>query len=426
MALDESLNIYDPISAVGRVMRGKTTEQRGMEARKGYEDIMREQSRASESVMREEKAAKEAQIAEEEKLAKEFAGKQRQLVEGYQAGIGQMPEADITKFDAPAAAEVAGMTAILGALTGMAGGRAALKSMAKFTEGHKQGREDLYKTEIANYERDLKRWKDNNALAKQILDQSIDLLSTDKSAAMVNLKRLDPVLQDGLILAKVKQGNVIGAKKDLDKAMELEGRLDLAVETALGRPPKVSDKQRIAITENQELLRRLQTLKNTADKKYFELASVPFIADKLADMRLDFQEVGIGELAKIFGLGIDDATVLWWKDYYDLVADVRKERFGATLTGNELKSFRQTTIKPSSTYEIATGVLDRQINLARQSHQNVMSQFGRDQQQPQAGAQGAGQGGNQALRQQAQAAISAGKDPAAVRAKFKDLTGEDL
>lgn len=380
MALDESLNIYDPISAVGKVMRGKTTEQRGMEARKGYEDMMREQSRASEDVMREEQKAKKAQITEEEKIAKDFAGKQRQLVEGYQAGIGQMPEADITKFDAPAAAEVAGMTAILGALTGMAGGRAALKSMAKFTEGHKQGREDLYKTEVANYERDLKRWKDNNTLAKQILDQSIDLLSTDKAAAMINLKRLDPILQDGLILAKVKQGNVIGAKKDLDKAMELEGRLDLAVETALGKPPKVSDKQRMAMVQNQELLRRLENLKNTAKKEYFQLAPL----DTLAKLRLSAQEVGLGDIAGILNLEVDNAAVLWWKDYFDLISEERKERFGATLTGNEKKSFRETIVEPSSTYDIGLGVLERKINLAKQSNQNVLQAFGRDQAQPQA------------------------------------------
>ena len=379
MALDESLNIYDPISAVGKVMRGKTTEQRGMEARKGYEDMMREQSRASEDVMREEQKAKKAQITEEEKIAKDFAGKQRQLVEGYQAGIGQMPEADITKFDAPAAAEVAGMTAILGALTGMAGGRAALKSMAKFTEGHKQGREDLYKTEVANYERDLKRWKDNNTLAKQILDQSIDLLSTDKSAAMINLKRLDPILQDGLILAKVKQGNVIGAKKDLDKAIELEGRLDLAVETAFGKPPKVSDKQRMAMVQNQELLRRLENLKNTAKKEYFQLAPL----DTLAKLRLSAQEVGLGDIAGILNLEVDNAAVLWWKDYFDLISEERKERFGATLTGNEKKSFRETIVEPSSTYDIGLGVLERKINLAKQSNQNVLQAFGRDQAQPQ-------------------------------------------
>jgi hypothetical protein len=45
--------------------------------------MLREQSSATENVMREEKRAKEAQINQEERLAKDFAGGQRRLVEGY-------------------------------------------------------------------------------------------------------------------------------------------------------------------------------------------------------------------------------------------------------------------------------------------------------------------------------------------------------
>lgn len=421
MALAEELNIYDPVAAAGRVMRGSTTEQRGGLARKGYEGLMREESAAREDVLREEQAAKKTMIEEEIGVEKDYAAQKRKEVEQYQAGLQPSPEPQITQFDANAAAEVAGITAILGALTGMKSGRAALKSMAGFTEGHKQGRQDLYKREIDNFEREYKRWKDNNVLAKQILDQSLDLLSTDRNAAMVNLKRLDPLIQDGLILAKVRQGDVVGAKQVFDKAIELENKLDVAIETALGKPPKISDKQRTAINQNQELLRRLQNLRNTAKKDYFALASVPLIADQLADLRIDMQEIGLGDLASIFGLDVTDQAVLWWKDYYDLIADIRKERFGATLTGNELKSFRQTSVKPSSTFEIGTGVLDRQIELARQSHQNVMQSIGREQ--PTAGA---AQTDVNTIRQQAQAAIAAGKDEAQVRAKFRELTGQEL
>jgi hypothetical protein len=426
MALQESLNVYDPISEVGKVMRGKTTEERGTAARQGYEKMLREQSLATENIMRQEKQTKEAQISEEERISKDFAGGQRRLVEGYQQKVGEVPQADITKFDAPAAAEVAGMTALLGALTGMAGGRAALKSMAKFTEGHKLGREDLYKTEVANYERDLKQWKDNNALAKQFLDQSIDLLSTDKTAAMVSLKRLDPILQDGLILAKVRQGKVVEAKKDMDKVIELEGRLDLAVETALGKPAKIDSKVRTAIREGSILIDRLEQLKSTAKPQYFQLSGgLP--SDKFAQFRLYLQETSegttVGDLANILGLSVDNAAVQWWKDYADLIADVRKERFGATLTGNEKQSFRQTVIEPSSSYQSGLGVLDRQLKAAERSYNRYLSEI---QRSPTQQAQQTGQTDNSVLRQQAQAAIESGKDPAQVRARYKQLTGEDL
>lgn len=418
MALADTLNKpFDPLAASSAIMGGGTAQARGAAARRGYPDILQAESRAREDVLREEQKAKKAAIDEEERIAKEFAGRERALSEEYRAGLQPAPEPQITKFDSAAAGELAIQTALLGALTGFVNAEASLGAIEGFTRGHKQGREDLYKQEVANHERNYKKWKDNNTLAKQILDDSLKLLSTDKTAAMVNLKRLEPLLQDGVILAKVKQGDVVGAKNLFDKAIDTENKIDSSVEIAVGKPPKVSDKQRMAMVQNQELLRRLENLKNTAKKEYFQLAPL----DKLAKLRLSMQEVGLGDIAGIFGLDVDNAAVLWWKDYFDLISEERKERFGATLTGNEKQSFRETIVEPSSTYDIGLGVLQRKIDLAKQSHQNVLQSLGREQQ-----AVAAPQGGNQALRQQAQAAIAQGKDAAAVRAKFKELTGEDL
>lgn len=409
---------FDPVSAVTSLTKGGTAEQRGAFARKSYPDVFMAESAARENVARSEAQAKKAAIDEEFRLAKEFAGKERQAVEKYQAGLEPAPEPQITKFDAAAAGELAVQTALLGALTGFVSAESSLGAMEGFTRGHKQGREDLYKQQVQDFERSYKRWKDNNTLAKQILDDSLKLLSTDKTAAMVNLKKLDPLLQDGVILAKVKQGDVVGAKSLFDKAMETENKIDFAIETALGKPPKVSDKQRMAMVQNQELLTRLENLKKSAKKEYFQLAPL----DALAKLRLSAQEVGLGDLAGIFGLDVTNDAVLWWKDYFDLISEERKERFGATLTGNEKKSFRETIVEPSSTYDIGLGVLQRKIDLAKKSNQNVLQAFGREQAQP---AQ-VGQTDNSALRQQAQAAIQSGKDPAQVRARYKQLTGEDL
>jgi hypothetical protein len=409
---------FDPVSAITSLTKGGTAEQRGAFARKSYPDVFMAESAARKNLALTEAQAKKAGIEEESRLAKEFAGKERQAVEKYQAGLQPAPEPQITKFDAGAAAELAVQTALLGALTGFVSAESSLGAMEGFTRGHKQGREDLYKQQVQEFERKYKSWKDNNTLAKQILDDSLKLLSIDKTAAMVNLKKLDPLLQDGVILAKVKQGDVVGAKSLFDKAMETENKIDSAIETAIGKPPKVSDKQRMAMVQNQELLTRLENLKKSAKKEYFQLAPL----DTLAKLRLSAQEVGLGDLAGIFGLDVTNDAVLWWKDYFDLISEERKERFGATLTGNEKKSFRETIVEPSSTYDIGLGVLQRKIDLAKKSNQNVLQAFGREQAQP---AQ-AGQTDNSALRQQAQAAIQSGKDPAQVRARYKQLTGEEL
>ena len=410
----------DPFAAAGNILKPPTAEARGQKAREGYTDIMRAESAARESAMREEARAKKLQAEEESRIATEFAGKERQAFEEYKAGIEPAPEPQITQFDSASAAELAGLTAILGTLTGAINAEASLKAMEGFTRGHKEGRDEVYKREVANYERSYKRWKDNNTLAKQILDESVKLLSTDKAAAMVNLKKLDPLLQDGVILAKVRQGDVMGAKSLFDKAMETESKIDAAVETALGKPPKVSEKQKIAMAQNQELLRRLEELRRTAKKEYFQLAPL----DRLAKLRLSAQEVGLGDLAGIFGLDVTNDAVLWWKNYFDLISEERKERFGATLTGNEKQSFRETIVEPSSTFDIGMGVLDRKIGLARRSHENVMTALGRENQA--AAAPGAAGGNIDTLRQQAQAAINQGKDANAVRALFKQLTGQEL
>lgn len=418
--LSSTLNqpVRDPFATVGTVLGKGTAEARGAAGRAAMPDILREESIAREDVMRQEAKARKDQIAEEERLAKEFAGKEKTEVEKFREAMQPPPEPQITQFDTAAAAELAGLTAILGTLTGAVNAEASLKAMEGFTRGHREGREDLYKDEVAAYERSYKRWKDNNILAKQILDESLRLLSTDKNAAMVNLKRLDPILQDGVILAKAKQGNITEAKRLIDKAIDTESKIDTAVETALGKPPKISDKQRQAMNQNQELLRRLQNLRNTAKKEYFQLAPL----DRLAKLRLSAQEVGLGDIAGIFGLDVDNAAVLWWKDYFDLISEERKERFGATLTGNEKQSFRETIVEPSSTFDIGMGVLNRKIDLAQRSHQNVMSQLSREQPAQQAG----GQADVATLRQQANAAIQSGRDAAAVRARFKQITGEDL
>lgn len=53
----------------------------------------------------------------------------------------------------------------------------------------------------------------------------------------------------------------------------------------------------------------------------------------------------------------------WHQAYEDFVADVRKDRFGQTLTGNELANFEKYKIKFSDTPQIAKDNLQRQFNI---------------------------------------------------------------
>lgn len=236
MALAETLNEgFDPFSSVGKVAKGGDAQARAGIARKELEPVMRAESGLSQDIAREETRLKKER-AQTETLAEEgFAKEKRKAYEQYQAGLEQRPTFNPTEFNAPAAAQLAGLTAVIGAIAGAGRARAALKSMEGFTRGHKEGRADLYDREIKQYEKDVQAWKDNVGMAKDKLTQVIDLLSTDKTAALVKAKELDPLLQEGLALAKVRKGDYKGAMDVLNNALKAGDQLDIALSKAAGK-----------------------------------------------------------------------------------------------------------------------------------------------------------------------------------------------
>jgi len=236
MALAETLNQpLDPFASVGKVAKGGDTATRAATARKELEPIMRAESTVSQDIAKDETRIKrekaEAETLAEEQYAMNKAAAYRQ----YETGLPQRPTFNPTEFDAPAAAELAGLTAIVGAIAGAGSARAALKSMAGFTKGQKEGRADLYDREVKQFEQDLKSWKDNIGMAKEKLTQVIDLLSTDKNAALVKAKELDPLLQEGLALAKVRKGDYKGAMDVINSAIKTGDQLDIALSKASGK-----------------------------------------------------------------------------------------------------------------------------------------------------------------------------------------------
>jgi hypothetical protein len=234
--LAETLNGgLDPFTSVGKVAQGGDAQARAGTARKELEPMMRAESGLGQNIAKEETRLKRER-AKAETLAEEtFAKGKRESYDKYQAGLEQRPTFNPTEFNAPAAAELAGLTAVIGAIAGAGSARAALKSMAGFTKGHKEGRADLYDREIKQYEKDIQAWKDNVGMAKEKLTQVIDLLSTDKNAALVKAKELEPMLQEGLVLAKVRKGDYKGAMDVLNNAIKSGDQLDIALSKASGK-----------------------------------------------------------------------------------------------------------------------------------------------------------------------------------------------
>jgi len=265
MALAETLNEgFDPFASVGKVSKGGDAQTRAGTARKELEPLMRAESGMAQDIAKEETRFKREK-AQAETLAEEgFAREKRGAVEKYQAGLEQRPTFSPTEFDAPAAAQLAGLTAVIGAIAGRGRARAALKSMEGFTRGHKEGRADLYDREAKQYEKDLQAWKDNIGLAKEKLTQVIDLLSTDRTAALVKAKELDPILQEGLVLAKVKKGDYKGAMEVLNSAIKSGDQAEMqflkAVSKGAGGKIKMTTEPEKRLSGSRESLESVMSI----------------------------------------------------------------------------------------------------------------------------------------------------------------------
>jgi hypothetical protein len=236
MALAETLNqSIDPLASVGRVAKGGDVQTRASLARKELEPLMRGQAADTESIAKQETRLKREKLGAEIKAEEDYGTEKKGAYEQYQQGLQQRPTFNPTQFDAGSAAELAGLTAIISTIAGGYSGKAALKSMEGFTKGAREGRADLYDKEAKQYEKDVLAWKDNIGLAKEKLTQVIDLLSTDKNLALVKAKELDPLLQEGLVLAKVRNGNYKGALDDINRAIKVGDQIDISFSKASGK-----------------------------------------------------------------------------------------------------------------------------------------------------------------------------------------------
>lgn len=236
MALAQTLNEpIDPFSSVGRVARGGDVQGRGDIARRELEPMLRGQSAVKETSLLEEARLKREKAAAETKAEEDFAKEKKTAYESYQAGMESPPVFNPTQFDAGEAAKLAGLTAIITTVMGGVSGKAALKSMEGFTTGAREGRADLYDREVKQFEKDLAGWKERAGIAKERLTQVIDLLSTNKTAALVKAKELEPMLQDGLVKQKVMEGRYADGLKVLENAMKSADQMDIALSRAAGK-----------------------------------------------------------------------------------------------------------------------------------------------------------------------------------------------
>jgi hypothetical protein len=186
-----------------------------------------EETRLAEQTGLEEARLKREQIGREEELAREGMGRKEQIFGRLEDSYGQQPERTITAFNPERGIELATMTALLGAFAGSVSGTAALKAMEGVSTGYRTGQEDLYKREVEAYDAAVNQYKQKVQQAETIVKNALSLEADQRGLGAIELKKLDPLLNDGLIVSKARQGDIKGTLGAIKQAKDLGDQISL-------------------------------------------------------------------------------------------------------------------------------------------------------------------------------------------------------
>jgi hypothetical protein len=117
----------------------------------------------------------------------------------------------------------------------------AMSAMNGMLEGHQKGRADLYKQELSTFDKNFKSMVQKHAEFRKEMEDAVKLASTDKEAAIANAKLAATKAGSPIVNAMLDQGRLLDSYKLVDetqagvnKAVEAEAKLraDAAKEKA--------------------------------------------------------------------------------------------------------------------------------------------------------------------------------------------------
>lgn len=265
---------------------------------------------------------------------------------------------------------------LLGLIMSRGAGRSsalgAMKSMTGMLEGYRAGRKDLYEREKQIFEKNYARIKDIHAQYGKELDQALKLSEVDfesgKARAQLAAKRAGNKYAEDMASVGDLKAVVAAFNAEvtiIDKMNRIrdseENRLSRERIAAMresgkankpGTIPAALSKELKAASELQS---RFDKIIASAKPEFFQPLKGPAILNfsAVVDAAIKATKAGLVPERVANQFGISNDTVRWWMAYEDFNSDVRKERYGATLTGNEKESFQRTIIAPNTNRELA-------------------------------------------------------------------------
>jgi hypothetical protein len=290
-----------------------------------------------------------------------------------------------TKDNATDLAAMFSLINIVGMLVGKSDAQRSMYAMNGMLEGYQKGRADLYKKEQVEFDKNFKAMQAKIATLEKALTDAMEVKKYDreKGDLMVTMALAEsdsPVLK----AMRVRQGdvavleNVRKARKDVDTlvglnnnlAQEANRRAD-ALE-ARKQADRIARENRLAADERAKLA-RLDKEGKLSPKERGEVRGINNLSDEIQRLKDTFKpefanfgaDVVGDTAAKIQARFADNPEMAnWWRRYENVALPERHSMFGATLTGNEAKSWRKASIGAgSSTAEILSWIGDKERTL---------------------------------------------------------------
>ena len=287
-----------------------------------------------------------------------------------------------TKDTATDLAAMFSLINIVGMLVGKSDAQRSMFAMNGMLEGYQKGRADLYKKEQIEFDKNFKAMQAKVATLEKALTEAMEVKKYDKEkgdlmVTMALAEAESPVLK----AMRDRQGdvavleNVRKARKDVDTLVGLNNTLAKSANdradavAARAQADRIARENRLAADERARLA-RLDKEGKLSPKERGEVRGINNLTDEIQRLKdtfkPEFANFGadvVGDTAAKFQarFASNPDMANWWRRYENVALPERHSMFGATLTGNEAKSWRKASIGAgSSTAEILSWIGDKE------------------------------------------------------------------
>lgn len=173
-------------------------------------------------------------LAATQKAEEEYAGTARDLYEKAETELEKYPFPSFkpTQEDATSYAQLGSMVITLGMMLGggaKASGKSALASMTGMVNGWREGRQDLWRREAQQFDKDMQRIKSEREAIQKNLEKGLKLAATDRKTAQASIDAAAHLAGEGVVKEMLKKGQLIPALNYMKQSAALEQKINESI-----------------------------------------------------------------------------------------------------------------------------------------------------------------------------------------------------